>query len=272
MPRFAGRGSARVYRRRTARRKQSAFRKRYYGMRKNKTYSSNSAGGAALRFKRKKFSPRTFIKRAYRESDGETKYRSFGTSTANITAPTAIGSCVVANLQAIPDNFMTFAGGLVLGGNTSNADDNWAPKIFVRGGTMTLSFCNRFSNLTNVRIKVWLVKARNVLPASINSAYTATGVASSFDPTTQFTWWQLIHAPFFTSEKILESGDAWTVEQRIKPFMMPQWQAAQTGYLSNMPWWIWSIEPTQAGVAAAVTDVVRGINLSFSGDINGATY
>lgn len=272
MPRFRGRYAARTYRRRLARSKQQTFRRRYYKPRRLVTYSANSGGATALRFKKKTFRPRGFIRRAYRESDGETRYRSFSAGSGNVTAPTTLGTAVISNVQAIPDNFMTTAGGLVLGGGITNVDDNWAPKIFVRGGVMSMTFCNRLANLTNVRIKVWLVKARNVLPASVNTAFSATGVASSFDPTTQFTWWQIIQAPFMTTEKILEPGDAWTIEQRIKPFMMPQWQSFQTGYLSNMPWWIFQVEPCQAGVAAAVVDWTRGNNLSFSGDINGPTY
>jgi len=261
---------SRSLRRYVAKRKQRSFRKKYYA-KKNKTYSSNSTGGAALRFKKRRFRPRTYLRTAYKASEGQTKYRSFATSTINTTVPTALGTCVVESIQAIPDNFMFTTGGLVLGTGTVTSDDSWAPKLMVRGGTATISFTNRLTNATNLRIKVWMCTARNVDPARVITDYTATGVASTFDPTTQFTWYQTINAPFFTSEKILELGDSWTVEQRIKPFMHAQWQTQQTGYLTKLPWWIWTIEPCQVAAGATV-DIVYGHNMSFAGDLNGEAY
>lgn len=262
---------SRGIRRGIARAKQQRFRRRHYA-RRTKNYSSNSTGGAALRFKKKRFRPRSYLRNAYKASEEQTKYRSFGTGTINTTIPTALGTCVVENIQAIPDNFMLTTGGLVLGvGSTVTADDSWAPKLFVRGGTATISFTNRLANATNVRIKLWMCRGRNVDPARVNTQYTFTGVASTFDPTTEFTWYQSITAPFFSSEKILEVGDSWTTEQRIKPFGHNQWQTQQTDYLSHMPWWIWSIEPCQVA-AAAVVDIVYGHNLSFTGDMNNEAY
>jgi len=261
-------------RRRSTRRSTRMRRSTRYPrrMRTSKTYSSNSAGGAALRFKRKTFRPRAYLRNAYKVSEGQTRYRSVNTENANITAPTALGQAVLVTVQAIPDQFNLPIGGLILGGMSSNTDDNWAPHVFVRGGKMTIQFCNRFSNLTNVRIKLWLVYAKNTLPADVVTNFTLNPVPSTFDPTVIFNWWQYIKAPVWTSEKILESGDAWIVEKRIPAFKYPQWQSAQSGYLSKMPFWMFSIEPTQAGVAASVTDVMYGHNLSFSGDTNGITY
>lgn len=213
------------------------------------------------------------IKRAWNNGLTETKYRSYSASATLLIAPTAIATANIGFVPGLADNFHLPAGGLQLGTNASVADDTWAPKLFVRGGTMTINFCNRFSNLTNVRIKLWLVYARNVPVARINTQYGGiTNVASSWDPTVPFDWWETVHAPIYQTEKILESGDAWTVERRLRAFMFPQWFAAQANYLTRMPYWIFSVEPTQSGVAAATVDVSRGYNLSFTGDLNGPSY
>lgn len=271
MPRFAGRYAARTYRRRTARRKQQSFRRKYYGMRKNKTYSSNTSGGLALRFKRRKFTPRTFIRRSYKASEEQTKYRTLDTANANVTVPTALGTCNVVTLQAIASNFQFTTGGLVLGTGTVTSDDSWGPRLFIRGGMINIMFCNRLANATNVRIKLWLCHARNVEPATVNTAYTLTGVASSFDPTVLFSWYKVIRAPILHYDKILELGDSWTVEHRVKPFSWPQWDEQQTAAPTSLPWWIFTVEPCQVAAAASV-DVTYGYNMSFTGDLNGEAY
>lgn len=269
MPRFAGRYSSRVRRRRVGMRKRTSYRKRW--MKKNKTFSSNTSGGQSLRFKRRRFNPRTYIRRSYMASEEQTKYRTASTANANITVPTTLGTCNLINIQAISRQFMFTTGGLVLGTGTVTSDDSWAPKLFVRGGTLSIMFTSRLANATNVKVRCWLAHARNVEPATVNTAYTLTGVTSTFDPTLLFNWYKIIRAPIFHSEKILEQGDAWTVEHRVKPFAFNQHEEQQTGSPTSLPWWIFTVEPCQVAAAAAI-DVTYGFNMAFSGDLNGEAY
>lgn len=254
--------NGRVYRRKS-------YKKRT--LKRTRQYSSNSTGGGGLQYKKKRFNPKRFIRSAYKASDDETKYRSVGCNTINSTVPTVLGTINLECIQAVPDNFMLSAGGVVLGTGSVTTDDEWAPRIFVRGGQQQITFCSRLANATNVKIRLWLVQARNVAPVEVNNYFTATGGPSTFDPTSGFVWYQVIRAPTFHSDKILEPGDAWTVEQRIRPFSYPQWQSQQASYLSNMHWWVWTLEPTQVA-AQALVDIVYGHNLTFSGDLNGGAY
>lgn len=240
-------------------------------MRKNKTFSSNTGGGGGLRFKRKSFRPRSFLRTAYKASEGQTKYRSAASATINATVPTALGTCNMIPAQALQTNFMFTTGGLVLGSGTVTSDDSWAPKLMIRGGTLSIMFANRLANATNVKIKVWLCHARNVDPGVLNAAFAQSGASSMVDPTCLFGWEKVIRAPIFNAEKILELGDSWTVEHRLRPFMYSQWQEQQVGATTSLPWWIFTVEPCQVAAAAAV-DVVYGHNMSFAGDLNGEAY
>jgi len=256
--------------------KRARFGRRFQATTAQRPYFLNN------RFRTRRIGNRRWKGMLWRDTAAKTHYRSVRTLTFLWTPPDFVEQSTVGlemmtagQFGTINDAnpFWTSTGGLVpneIGATLPTFGDG---DIIQRGGMAWITFAPLPNVQTALRIKVWVVKAQKNPSLAVWNAVTVGNQFAAWDPSVVPEFRQDFGKILMARETLLQPG-AMPVEfkwrQTVQKIDQPVFQGVPTIPGPPEPggdrlWWMWHILPTTTGGSPSLR-VIRGYNLSFSGD------
>lgn len=233
-------------------------------------------------FRTRRLSRRRWKAVLWRDTTAVNHWRSFKTVTwtwnpGASPVETIVGLEAMLNGDALqindPTPFWTGTGGVQPNTSTSGIPEFVGNDIVLRGGMATIQFSAPPEATSPYRIRIWVVAAIANPDLAKWQAVTTGVKSSSWDPSAVPEFRQDFGRILMSRETLLTPG-AMPVEfkwrQTVQKIEQTVWRGV--GAIPGPPqpggsklYWMYAVIPTLSGVNPAM-QIVRGYNLSFSGD------